>query len=117
MTYKFKKPKNNINHFINEYSSSDFLTLPKIVNNLLKIESRGTVDQLVNMILEKYPDEGYFYIPQFCTVLREKTYTESLEQYLLEQSGNKMKFSLYVYWIISSYCQQGNTKFKNFYQL
>ena len=114
MKYKFKKPKNNTNNYINEYSSSDFLTLPKIVNNLLKIESRGTVDQLVNMILEKYPDEGYFYIPQFCTVLREKIYTESLEQYLLEQSGNKMKFSLYVYWIISSYCQQGNTKFKNF---
>ena len=114
MKYKFKKPKNNTNNFINEYSSSNFLTLPKIVNNLLKIESRGTVDQLVNMILEKYPDEGYFYIPQFCTVLREKIYTESLEQYLLEQSGNKMKFSLYVYWIISSYCQQGNTKFKNF---
>ena len=114
MKYKFKKPKNNTNYFINEYSSSDFLTLPNIVNNLLKIESRGTVDQLVNMILEKYPDEGYFYIPQFCTVLREKAYTESLEQYLLEQSGNKMKFSLYVYWIISSYCQQGNIKFKNF---
>ena len=114
MKYKFKKPKNNTNNFINEYSSSNFLTVPKIVNNLLNIESRGTVDQLVNMILEKYPDEGYFYIPQFCTVLREKIYTESLEQYLLEQSGNKMKFSLYVYWIISSYCQQGNNKFKNF---
>ena len=67
------------------------------------------------MILEKYPDEGYFYIPQFCSVLKEKVYTESLEKYLLEQCGNKMKFSLYVYWIVSSYCQQGdNEKFKSF---
>ena len=114
MKYKYKKQKNVTNIFLSDHSSSDFLTLPKIVNNLLKIESRGRIDQLVNMILEKFPDEGYFYIPQFCTVLQEKAYTESLEQYLLEQCGNRMKFSLYVYWIISSYCQQGNTKFKNF---
>ena len=114
MKYKYKKQKNVTNIFLLDHSSSDFLTLPKIVNNLLKIESRGRIDQLVNMILEKFPDEGYFYIPQFCTVLQEKEYTESLEQYLLEQCGNRMKFSLYVYWIISSYCQQGNTKFKNF---
>ena len=114
MKYKYKKQKNVTNIFLSDHSSSDFFTLPKIVNNLLKIESRGRIDQLVNMILEKFPDEGYFYIPQFCTVLQEKAYTESLEQYLLEQCGNRMKFSLYVYWIISSYCQQGNTKFKNF---
>jgi len=113
LKYKYKKPKNTKFSLL-EYSSSNFLALPKIVNHLLKVESQGRIDQLVNMILEKYPDEGYFYIPQFCTVLREKTYTESLEKYLLEQCGNKMKFSLYVFWIISSYCQQGNKKFKNF---
>ena len=114
MKYKYKKQKNKTNICLADYSSSDFLSLPKIVNSLLKIESRGRVDQLVNTILEKYPDEGYFYIPQFCTILREKNYTNSLEQYLLEQCGNRMKFCLYVYWIISSYCQQGNYKFKNF---
>ena len=112
MKYKYKMSKNN--KLSLDYSPLNFLALPKIINNLLKIENQGRVDQLVNMILEKYPDEGYFYIPQFCTVLKEKSYTESLERYLLEQSGNKMKFSLYVYWIISSYCHQGNTKFKNF---
>lgn len=111
--YKFEKPKNNKAYLI-DYSSLNFVALPKIVNNLLKIESQGRIDQLVNMILERYPDDGFFYIPQFCTVLKEKSYTESLEKYLLEQCGNKMKFSLYVYWIISSYCHQGNQKFKNF---
>ena len=80
----------------------------------MKIENRGRIDVLVNMILEKYPDDGYFYIPQLCSVFREITYTESLEQYLLEQCGDKMKFSLYVYWIISSYCQPNNTKISNF---
>ena len=59
----------------------------------MKIENRGRIDVLVNMILEKYPDDGYFYIPQLCSVFREITYTESLEQYLLEQCGDKMKFS------------------------
>ena len=114
MKYKYKNPKNCINISLKDYSSQNFLTLPKIVNHLLKIESRGRIDQLVNMILEKYPDEGYFYIPQLCTIFKEKIYTESLEKYLLEQCGNKMKFSLYVYWIISSYCNQGDLKFKNF---
>ena len=114
MKYKYKNPINSKHLPLKENSYSNFLALPKIVNNLLKIESRGRIDQLVNMILEKYPDEGYFYIPQLCIVLREKIYTNSLEKYLLEQCGNKMKFSLYVYWIISSYCQQGNIKFKNF---
>ena len=112
MKYKYKMPKNNKLQL--DYSSLNLFPLPRIINNLLKIESQGRIDQLVNMILDKYPDEGFFYIPQFCTVLKEKNYTESLERYLLEQSGNKMKFSLYVYWIISSYCNQGNTKFKNF---
>jgi phosphatidylinositol 4-kinase len=66
------------------------------------------------MILGKYPDEGYFYIPQLCTVLQETIYTESLKQYLLDQCRNKMKFSLYVYWIISSLCKQDNEKFLSF---
>ena len=115
MAYKYKKPKNKIQNFsLEEYSSSDTLILPKIIDYLLKIESRGKADLLVNMILEKYPDEGYFYIPQFCTVLKETIYTESLKQYLLEQCRNKMKFSLYVYWIISSLCKQDNEKLLSF---
>ena len=114
MKYKYKKQKNNTNLLSVEYLSSNYLALPKIVNYILKIENQGIIDQLVNMVLEKYPDEGYFFIPQFCTVLREINYTESLEQYLLEQCGNRMKFSLYVYWIISSNFQQRNQKFIKF---
>ena len=72
MKYKYKKPNNIVNHNFLDNSSSDFLMLPKIVNNLLKNENRGRNDILVNMILEKYPDDGYFYIPQLCTVFREK---------------------------------------------
>ena len=114
MKYKYKKQKNNTNLLSVEYLSSNYLALPKIVNYILKIENKGIIDQLVNMVLEKYPDEGYFFIPQFCTVLREINYTESLEQYLLEQCGNRMKFSLYVYWIISSNFQQRNQKIIKF---
>lgn len=115
MSYKYEKPKNNnFNISLLEYSLTDILTLSKIINYLLKIESRGKADLLVNMILENYPDEGYFYIPQFYIVLQETIYTESLKQYLLEQCRNKIKFSLYVYWIISSLCRQDNEKFMSF---
>ena len=73
MKYKYRMPKNN--KLSLDYSSLNLFPLPRIINNLLKIESQGRIDQLVNMILEKYPDEGYFYIPQFCTVLKEINYT------------------------------------------
>ena len=87
--------------------------MPKIVNNLFKYEKKDRIDDLINLITEKYQDEGYFYIPQFCVILKEKNYTESLEHYLLEQCENKMKFSLYISWIISSYKQE-NAKLKKF---
>ena len=112
--YQLNKSQNNIDEAFLNNSSSDCFKLLKVINYLMKIENRGRIDVLVNMILEKYPDDGYFYIPQLCSVFREITYTESLEQYLLEQCGDKMKFSLYVYWIISSYCQPNNTKISNF---
>ena len=113
--YKYNNLDNNIiNSYLKEYTSNKCLTIPKIVYDILQTKNRGKVDQLVNMILEKYPDDGYFYIPQLCMILKDKSYTESLEQYLLEQSGSRMKFSLYVYWIISSYGQQENIKFINF---
>jgi len=107
--------KNNIKKsVINSMISTGFNIVPKIINDLLKFENKERVDQLVNLISDKYQEEGYFYIPQLCIILKEKKYTESLEQFLLEQCGNKMKFSLYVFWIISSYKQLENIKLKNF---
>ena len=87
-----------------EYFSDNF-TLPKIINQIYKIESIGRIDELVNLLIEKYRDYGYFYIPQFCTILKNKNYTISLEQYLLERCMHQIKFSIYLYWIIMSYCQ------------
>ena len=87
--------------------------MPKIVNNLLKYEIKERVDNLVDLISEKYQDESYFYIPQFCNILKENNYTISLENYLLEQCSKNMKFSLYVYWIISCYSKD-NPKLKKF---
>ena len=95
-------------------TSTRFDCFPKIINNLFKLKVKERIDELINLISEKYQDESYFYIPQFCAILNEKNYTKSLEQFLLEQCDNKMKFSLYVYWIISSYKIQGNKKLKYF---
>ena len=112
---KKKNNNNNINIIkLNNIASTGFDFMPKIINNLFKYEVKEKVDELINLISEKYQDEGYFYIPQFCTILKENKYTDSLEQFLLEQCDNKMKFSLYVYWIIISYRQQDDKKLKNF---
>ena len=113
-TTKTKKSLNINNSVTNSMISTGFNDVPKLINDLLKNEIKERIDELVNIISEEYQEEGYFYIPQLCTVLKEKNYTESLEQFLLEQCGNKMKFSLYVYWIISSYRQQEDIKSKNF---
>ena len=99
---------------INEIITTGFNYLPKILKNIFNSDKKERIDELMNLISDKYQEEGYFYIPQLCTLLKEKNYTESLENYLLEQCGNKMKFSLYVYWIISSYRQQDDKKLKNF---
>ena len=111
---KKENDKNKINITNNIITSTGFDHIPKIINNLFKLEAKDRIDDLINLISEKYQDEGYFYIPQFCAILKEKNYTETLEQYLLEQCNNKMKFSLFVYWIISSYKTQENNKLKNF---
>ena len=111
---KKENDKNKINITNNIITSTGFDHIPKIINNLFKLEAKDRIDDLINYISEKYQDEGYFYIPQFCAILKEKNYTETLEQYLLEQCNNKMKFSLFVYWIISSYKIQENNKLKNF---
>ena len=113
-TTKTKKSLNINNSVTNSTISTGFNNVPKIIYDLLKNEIKESIDELVNIISEEYQEEGYFYIPQLCTILKEKNYTESLEQFLLEQCGNKMKFSLYVYWIISSYRQQEDIKSKNF---
>jgi len=111
---KNKKSLNINNSVINTTISTGFNYVPKLINDLFKNEIKERIDELVNIISEEYQEEGYFYIPQLCTILKEKNYTESLEQFLLEQCGNKMKFSLYVYWIISSYRNQEDIKSKNF---
>ena len=111
---KIKKSLNINNSVINTTISTGFNYVPKLINDLFKNEIKERIDELVNIISEEYQEEGYFYIPQLCTILKEKNYTESLEQFLLEQCGNKMKFSLYVYWIISSYRNQEDIKSKNF---
>jgi len=111
---KFRQKKEIKIKNINEIITTGFNYLPKILKNIFNSDKKERIDELMNLISNKYQEEGYFYIPQLCTLLKEKNYTESLENYLLEQCGNKMKFSLYVYWIISSYRQQDDKKLKNF---
>ena len=75
----------------------------------------GPIELLINTMMERFKDETYFYIPQYCSLLNEKKNLESLQTYLLEQCLNKIKFSLYVYWMVSSYAElQKNIKYSTF---
>ena len=69
---KKENDKNKINITNNIITSTGFVHIPKIINNLFKLEAKDRIDDLINLISEKYQDEGYFYIPQFCAILKEK---------------------------------------------
>ena len=86
-----------------------------ILYYLDEMKDTGSIELLINTMMERFKDETYFYIPQYCSLLNEKKNFESLQTYLLEQCINKIKFSLYVYWMVSSYAElQKNIKYSTF---
>ena len=86
-----------------------------ILYYLDEMTETGPIELLINTMMERFKDETYFYIPQYCSLLNEKKNLESLQTYLLEQCINKIKFSLYVYWMVSSYAElQKNIKYSSF---
>ena len=86
-----------------------------ILYYLDEMTETGPIELLINTMMERFKDETYFYIPQYCSLLNEKKNLESLQTYLLEQCLNKIKFSLYVYWMVSSYAElQKNIKYSTF---
>ena len=75
----------------------------------IKNES-GILDTLVNLMYNKYIHQSFFYLPQLCIMLNYKTYTDSLESYLLDRCINQMKFSLQVTWLANSYTEDEGMK-------
>ena len=98
-----------------EFFLSKNFTISMILYYLDEMKDTGAIELLINTMMERFKDETYFYIPQYCSLLNEKKNLESLQTYLLEQCINKIKFSLYVYWMVSSYAElQTNIKYSTF---
>ena len=98
-----------------EFFLSKNITISMILYYLDEMTETGPIELLINTMMERFKDETYFYIPQYCSLLNEKKNLESLQTYLLEQCLNKIKFSLYVYWMVSSYAElQTNIKYSTF---
>ena len=67
------------------------------------------IDTLVNLMYHKYIHQSLFYLPQLCVMFNYKSYTESLEMYLLDRCINQLKFSLHVSWLVNSYTEDDNS--------
>lgn len=97
--------------------NSDFFGMELLMYYLdIKTEC-GILDTLVNLIYKKYIHQSLFYLPQLCIMFNYKTYTDSLECYILDRCVNQMKFSLQVTWLINSYVEDNLTKKDDFESL
>lgn len=82
---------------------SEYFDINLLICYLDKKEESGIIDNLVNLIYTKFINESFFYIPQICTMITYKPYFESIENYILDRCVERMKFSLKIHWLISSY--------------
>lgn len=58
---------------------------------------------LVNEMYLRFINTSYFYLPQLCSLLIFNPDLEGLEQFLIEQCTDKMKFAVKIYWLILSF--------------
>ena len=88
---------------------SEFFTLELILEYLIKKEEISHIDVLVNRLFYKnFTTKTFFYLPQFCSLIRGKNYTESLEKYIVHHSAEDNMFAVCANWIINSYINDLN---------
>ena len=111
---KFSSKKNRLGSLY-ELFDSEYFEINLLICYLDKKEDSGIIDNLVNLIYTKFINESFFYIPQICTMITYKPYFESIENYILDRCVERMKFSLKVHWIISSYIHNADPKISKKY--
>ena len=79
------------------------LKMDKIIFFLSREENEGVIDYLINYINEKYINESYFYINQFCIMLTYKKYTFSLKRLIYNICFKNLKFCLKCYLLLKSF--------------
>ena len=96
-----KKNKENLGSLYN-LLHSDYFNIDISMEYLNEKNNQGIIDEIVNLIYTKYVNDSFFYIPEFCSLIYYKDYYFPIKNYLLDCCVDKIKFSILVYWIISS---------------
>lgn len=86
-------------------TTSEYFNIDMLISYLYSRQEQGIQDTLVNIMSMKYIDKSYFYIPQLCMMLMlsNKTYSESIETYILDRCIDRLKFSVKTFWMINSF--------------
>ena len=95
------KQKNKLGSLYN-LIHSEYFTIDIIMQYLNQKNSNGIVDEIVHLIYLKFVNESFYYLPQLCSLIFYKDYYSPIKNYLLDCCVDKIKFSILVYWIISS---------------
>ena len=111
----YSKKPNKLDSLTNLFLSENF-TINLLLFYLGKSNSNSITDFLVNLLSSKqYKYESYFYLPQICSILVNKSYTEPIEDFILNQCVNHIKFSLSVFWLISSFAEENINDFSTYF--
>ena len=95
-----KKPKKDE---LTQLFFSDTFTIDTLLYYIEKKSSPSVVDMLVNLLSQRYLKETLFYLPELCSIMVDKSYTHSLEDFILSLCVNHLKFGMNVFWIMSSF--------------
>ena len=90
---------------------SDTFSIDDLLYYIAKKSSQSVVDMLVNLLSQRYIKETLFYLPELCDIMVDKSYTQSLEDFVLSLCVNHLKFVMNVFWIMSSFAEETNNEF------
>ena len=95
------KKKENLGSLYN-LLHSEYFNIDITMQYLNEKNIHGIIDEVVNLIYTKYVNDSFFYVPELCSLIYYKDYYFPIKNYLLDCCVDKIKFSILVYWIISS---------------
>lgn len=101
---------NKTNGSLFQLFTSPFFDIHIIIYYLEKNDSNGIIDYLINQLSTSHIYNSFLYLPQIISMISNRTYSESIEYFLLDRCINQIKFSLIIYWLVlannsSEFCQ------------
>lgn len=92
---------------------SDYFSMELLIHYFNSKTDQSILNFLVQLLYEKFSEESFFYIPQLCILYAIKK--SNLNDFILDKSIDSVKFSLKVYWIVSSYVNNSNSSNRRIY--